>query len=177
VTPPDSAKVAGPREGFGVAAPRGGFVMAMRANLMTTRRPPWVEWLIVSRFGAKGEHLSIARARGSVLAPDLAPELADDVPPIDLTPHETALARLLRFPSGSGVPTFLFVRRKPVSFSVAGDFVPVEGYARLHRLKDGLRLRAEGRCVSGGKRCAWRADAVRVAWLGEFSEGAGARER
>jgi hypothetical protein len=140
--------------------------MAMRAKLVTARRRPWYEWIIVSRWGPAGEHFSLGRTMVAVLPGKTAP--------IHLTPRQTALAGLLRFPSASGPPTFLFCQRRPPSVSVAGDFAPAEGYVRLHGSGRALRLRAEGRCVVGAIRSAWRVEAVRAAWIGEFVEGAAA---
>src|SRR5262249_12734577 len=98
------------------AAPGQGFVMAMRARLTTAKAPPCYEWTIVSRWGAAGEWLSIGRTK--------LPALPGKIAPIHLTPRQTALAKLLQLPPGSGPPTFLFVQRKPVSMSVAGNFAP-----------------------------------------------------
>lgn len=145
-------------------APHHGFVMGMRARLTTTWSPAWDEWIIVSRWGEAGEHLSVGRTK--------IPALPGQDAPIDLTPRQTALASLLRLPFDSGPPTFLFVQRQPVSVSVAGRFASAEGYVRLHGRDARSRLRAEGRCLAGASRPAWHIEAVRVAWIGEFIEGA-----
>ena len=55
--------------------------------------------------------------------------------------------------------------------SVAGDFAPSEGYVRLYGRGTGLRLFAEARCVGRAILSAWRVEAARVAWVGEFIEG------
>jgi hypothetical protein len=146
------------------APPNHGFVMAMRARLTTAKQPPWHEWIIVSRWGTAGECLSIGRTRLSALPGKVAP--------IHLTPRQTALARSFPLPPLAELPTFMFAQRKSVSLSVAGDFAPVEGYVRLHGRGAALRLYAEGRCTSGALRSPWRVEAVRVAWIGEFIEGA-----
>jgi hypothetical protein len=70
----------------------------------------------------------------------------------------------------------LFAQRRPASVSVAGAFAPAEGYVRLLGLGAASRLRAEGRCVAGEISSAWRVEAVRVAWIGEFIEGAAAAD-
>src|SRR5581483_3569868 len=94
-------------------ASRNGFVVAMRAKILTARDSPWQEWIIVSRWGSGGEHLSISRTRVSA---------APGVAPIQLAPRQTALAGLLRLPA-DGVPaTFLLVQAVPGSISIAGDF-------------------------------------------------------
>jgi hypothetical protein len=146
------------------AAARHGFVMAMRARLTTAKRKPWYEWIIVSRWGTAGEHLSVGWTK--VAAPPRGSA------PIDLMPRQTALAGMLRLPCNSRPRTFLFAQWQPVSLSVAGDFVPIEGYVRLHGRGAALRLRAEGRRIADAMHSAWRVDAVRVAWIGEFIESA-----
>jgi hypothetical protein len=141
----------------------------MRAKVTTAKRQPWYEWIIVSRWGAEGEHLSVGRTN--------VPASPGKSAPIHLMPCQTALAGLLGTPPVSGPRTFLFVQQKPPSFSVAGDFVPVEGYVRLHGLGAVPRLRAEGRCIAVAMRSAWRVEAVRAAWIGEFIESAVAAEK
>jgi hypothetical protein len=150
------------------AAPRLGFVVAMRARLISATGPACYEWIIVSRWGTGGEHLSIGRTR--------VPALRGKTAPIHLAPRQSALASLLRLPPAAAPPIFLFARRQPASVSVAGDFAPAEGYLRLHDRGAALRLRAEGRCVACSIRPAWRVEAVRVAWIGEFIEGAAVSE-
>ena len=141
----------------------------MRARVTSAKRQPWYEWIIVSRWGAAGEHLSIGRTKVAAQPGKSAP--------IHLMPSQTALAGLLRMPPVSGPWTFLFAQQKPASLSVAGDFASVEGYARLHGAGAVPRLRAEGRCIAGAKQPAWRVDAVRAAWIGEFIESARAVEK
>jgi hypothetical protein len=141
---------------------RVGFVIAMRARLTTTARgAPWYEWIIVSRWGAAGEHVSVGRTK--------VPVSRGRTAPIYLTPRQTALAGLLRLPSLSVPPGFLFVQQQPAAVSVAGRFAPVEGYLQLRGLDGTSRLFAEGRCAVGP---AWRVEAVRAAWVGEFIESA-----
>ena len=149
-------------------AARHGFVIAMRARLTTTRSPPREEWIIVSRWGEAGEYLSIGRTK--------VPVVAGQDAPIDLTPHQTALALMLRLPFNSGPPTFLFVQRQPAALTVAGRFASAEGYVRLHGDDAMSRLRAEGRCLAGTFRSAWHLEAVRAAWIGEFVEGGSVAE-
>ena len=139
--------------------------MAMRAKVTTAEEPPWFEWIIVSRWGVAGEHFSIGRTR--------VPALSTETAPINLTPSKTALARLLPLPPALGAATFLFVQRRPASLSVAGDFAPAQGYVRLDGLGEGSRLEAEGSCVACSPRRAWRVEAERTAWIGEFIEAPG----
>lgn len=147
------------------ATPGPGFVIAMRARLITAKGPPRHEWLIVSRWGTAGEHLSIARTR--------VPVRPGRTAPIHLAPRQTALANLLLLPPADGPRTFLFAHTLPAGVTLAGQFAPVEGYVRLHAPGGALRLHAEGRCAEGANRGPWRVEATRAAWIGEFVEAAG----
>jgi len=147
------------------AAPQRGFVVAMRARLTATGAAGRREWLIVSRWGADGEHLSIAWTRVAARRGGAAP--------IQLAPYQTALAALLRMPPSGGASSFLFAQAAPDGMRLAGRFAPVEGYARLQGQGLSLRLWAEGRCTTGPRRGAWRIEAARGAWIGEFIEQAG----
>jgi hypothetical protein len=142
--------------------PAVGFVVVMRAKLTMTTRPPWQEWFIVSRWGRDGDHLSIARTFVSVARARVAP--------IQLTPRQTALADLLRLPDASALPTFLLTQSRPDCTTMAGDFAPAEGYVRLFGSRSAPRLRAEGCCAGHDRRLAWRIEAVRAPWVGEFIE-------
>jgi len=146
---------------------RNGFVVAMRAAITTAKGKPSWEWIIVSRWGAAGEHLSLGRTK--VAAPGKAA-------PIQLAPRQTALASLLRLPPADGAPTFLLAQQLPASMRLAGDFAPVEGYVRLFGRGTGLRLTAEARYVGRAILSAWRMEATRVAWIGEFIESGAAME-
>jgi len=149
-----------------LVSPRTGFVVAMRAAIVTAKGEPASEWLIVSRWGAAGEHLSIGRTK--VAAPPGKPA------PIQLAPKQTVLASMLRLPpAADGAATFLLAQRLPASMSLAGDFAPAEGYARLHGRGTGLRLSLEGRCVGRAILSAWRLEATREPWVGEFIENGG----
>lgn len=137
-----------------------GFVVAMRAKLVAATRPSQFEWIIVSRWGTAGEYLSIAwtslRAnRGEA--------------PIDLTPRQAVLA-VRREQSKKWSPaTFLLATSLPDEITVAGDFMPAEGYARLYGKDAGLRLRSEGWSAAPEQR-AWHVEATRQPWIGEFIE-------
>ena len=147
---------------------RNGFVVAMRAAITTAKGTPSWEWIIVSRWGAAGEHLSLGRTK--VAAPP------GKAAPIHLAPRQTALASLLRLPPVDGVPTFLLAQQLPASMRLAGDFAPVEGYVRLFGRGAGLRLTAEARCLGRAILSAWRLEATRAAWIGEFIESGAATE-
>jgi hypothetical protein len=55
---------------------------------------------------------------------------------------------------------------------VAGAFAPTEGYLRLQGRDSKLQLQSEGRCVGRAVCPAWRVEAARVRWIGEFIEAA-----
>jgi len=147
---------------------RNGFVVAMRAAITTAKGKASYEWIIVSRWGAAGEHLSLGRTKVAALPGKAAP--------IHLAPRQTALASLLRLPPADGVPTFLLAQQLPASMRLAGDFAPAEGYVRLFGRGSGLRLTAEARCVARAILSAWRLEATRAAWIGEFIESGSAME-
>jgi hypothetical protein len=143
--------------------PNQGFVVAMQAKLTIEHQPPHDEWIIVSRWGKIGDFLSIARTLVRV-----TPGMPS---PVQLMPRLITLSILLRLPSASGRSTFLLAQRLPARITVAGDFVPAEGYVRLGGRGRALRLLAEGRCTRRTDRSAFRVEAVRGFWIGEFIEG------
>jgi hypothetical protein len=134
----------------------------MRAKVTTQQGPSHYEWIIVARWGSAGEHLSVGRTKVRATPGRTAP--------IHLAPRVTALARLLLLPSEAKAPTFLLTRNLPESISVAGAFAPAEGYLRLSGRGARLRLRAEGRCIGSAQHPAWRVEAARAAWVGEYIE-------
>jgi hypothetical protein len=140
-----------------------GFVVAMNARFTIADAPPAREWVIVSRWGSGGDYLSIARTFVAAAEGETAP--------IQLTPRLTVLALLLRLPPAAARPAFLFAQALPDRVSLAGTFMPAEGYVRLLGRRDTPRLHAEGRCLAQGGHSAWRVDGVRVSWFGEFIEG------
>ncbi len=131
----------------------------MRAKLTTLRNPVRYEWLIVSRWGPAGGHLSVARTFLDAPAGE---------PPLQLTPRHTALGTLLRLPAAPLV--FLLAQALPDEITVAGEFGPAEGYVRLSGADTTLRLLMEGRCAGTCETGSWRAEAVRTPWMGEFFE-------
>jgi hypothetical protein len=163
-----------------------GFVVAMAADIGVSGydRPNSVirrvkRWLIVSRIGHDGEHLTVSDTRISCGDCDEAP--------IGLNPVNSLLGVLLsQAPNGDCV--FLFSRRRPEPLKIAGTFFPAEGYARVCGPISALQLRAEGRHAhSRGTRDgqevrndiadpapnsklakAWHVEAVRRHWSGDF---------
>ncbi len=142
-----------------------GFVVAMRGRLVLTEQAPRREWLIVTRWGRAGEYLTVSRT--STPAGRRPPAAA----PIGLSPEQTALAIRLPLPDWAGTHGFLFTSHPPPRIAIAGAFLRLEGHARLRASGTGLRLRAEGRCVDAEPGIAWRLDAVRAPWPGEFIDG------
>lgn len=139
-----------------------GFVVAMRASFTTANQDSRKEWIVVSRWGAGGEFLSVARTEL-----DASQERA----PIDLTPRQSAIGLLLSVPSREhGSATFLFCQRLPDGMPVAGHFVPAQGCARLTGSGLAVELFAEGRFVGQGGAADWQVEAVRAPWIGEFVE-------
>jgi hypothetical protein len=138
-----------------------GFVVAMRAKLTNTSGTPHSEWMIVSRWGLDGEYISIGWTYVSVGPGDA---------PIYLTPSRTALA-LQQQPSGVWNPTtFRLVPSLPEQLTVAGGFVPAEGYVQLYGSGQTLRMRSKGHGTEADSTSAWTIKATRAAWIGEFIE-------
>ena len=168
-----------------------GFVMAMRGSLRTgpydaphRQGPARAEWLILCRWGAEGEFLTIARA-GPAEGPPEAP------PPMGLRPHTTYLGlRLGGAVEGGGFEgeDFLLARHLPEGVTVAGTFQPSDGIVRLAGPAGTLRLDAAGRSAfrrdlgeagealvdlpepapGAADSLSWRMAGRRVPWLGEF---------
>lgn len=140
-----------------------GFVVAMRARI-ALGGPSIAEWLIVARWGAQGEYLSLGRTfrdarRGAA--------------PINLAPVWTVVGRLLRLPP-AGHASFLLTAAPPAE-AVAGAFAPAEGHVRLSGRPGALRLFAEGMHADAGHLerawpTGWRLRGEQRAWIGEFME-------
>jgi hypothetical protein len=165
---------------------QSGFVVAMTADIGVSRydRPSGIirhvkRWLIVSRLGQDGEHLTVSDTRVACNGSECAP--------LGLTPANSLLGVLLsQAPNGDCV--FLFSRRRPEPLKIAGTFFPAEGYVRLRGPLSALQLFAEGRHahsrgVRDGQEIrndiadpapnsklakAWHVDAVRRPWSGDF---------
>jgi hypothetical protein len=165
---------------------QSGFVVAMAADidLASYERPSRIvrrvrRWLIVSRLGSDGEHLTISDTGPLANAPAGAP--------IGLKPAHTLLGVLLS-QDGNGDCVFLLSRQRPQLLQTAGTFFPADGYARVTGCLDELHLRAQGRHAhSRGRRSgqdvrkdvpdpapdarfalAWHIHAERRPWTGEF---------
>ena len=163
-----------------------GFVMALRGRFSTgpygaphRLGPAQAEWLILCRWGAEGEFLTIAQA-GPAEGPPDAP------PPLGLRPRTTFLG--LRLAGAGEGDHFLLARYLPAGVTVAGAFQPAEGLACLHGPASALRLEAGGRSafhrgsseagelrldmpdptLDGVESLSWRMEGWRAPWLGEF---------
>jgi hypothetical protein len=81
------------------------------------------EWLIVARWGAQGEYLTIGLTHST---PD-----ATSAAPVGLTPRRTFLGiRVSGADPGDDGP-FLLANSLPLDIPVAGTFIPAQGYIRL----------------------------------------------
>lgn len=133
----------------------------MRAKLIVTAGPPLFEWIVASRWGADGEYLSIGWT--------FLPAASGDAP-IDLTPRRALLAVKQERAAAWAPATFVLVSALPDRMTVAGDFVPAEGYVRLYGTGSRLRVRSKGRSLDPDLRPAWRIEATRANWIGAFVE-------
>lgn len=164
-----------------------GFVVAMSTNIAVASydRPTEIvrlirRWTIVSRFGPKGEYLTVS-VGGAICN-------GQTQVPIGLAPAKTAFGILLSENERQTESTFLLVRHLPRGVTIAGLFFPAEGYARLDGAFDGLRMRMEGRSAHSRGRLnahdvrvdvpapapgakwtmAWHIEAAYRPWAGEF---------
>lgn len=138
-----------------------GFVVAMRAKLIgPVRRLPY-EWMIVSRWGKHGENLSIGWT--------MLPALCGDAP-IGLTPRQSAFAVRQERSSGWTPATFRLTPVLHPNITMAGDFIPAEGYVRLYGSGPTLRVRSEARCLRPDLHPGWHVEAERAVWIGEYIE-------
>ncbi|HEY1930900.1 MAG TPA: hypothetical protein VGG99_02720 [Acetobacteraceae bacterium] len=163
-----------------------GFVVAMEAAIELARYDVPMrrvgsrgEWIIVSRWGADGEFLSISQT-------GIAAEGAGDAPD-GLQPDLTFLGLRMTAAGEAAETAYLMLRNLPPDLMVAGVFAPTDGYA-LVGLTGGLRLAASGRYAhSRGEHngqtvfrdmpnppprpslaTAWHITASRRPWSGEF---------
>lgn len=164
-----------------------GFVVAMEAMIThalyerpTQRVARRREWVIVSRWGADNEFLSIALTGIEPMADSRVPE--------GLQPMTTFLG--LRLPGliAARDSCYLMVRHRPADVRVGGVYAPTDGCARLSRVKGSLSLLAAGRYAhSRGEHAghdvirdvpdppphspdaaAWQIRGTRRPWVGEF---------
>jgi hypothetical protein len=165
---------------------QSGFVVAMAAEIDLARyeRPTIIlrrirRWLVVSRLGPDGEHLTLSES--GVLS-----NVSNDAP-IGIQPTKTLLGILLSEGEGSDC-TFILASQRPDGMRLAGTFFPAEGYVHLLGPIDAMRLHAEGRHAhSRGRQegrevrnyiadpapnsklaMAWHINAMRKPWPGEF---------
>jgi hypothetical protein len=151
-----------------------GFVVAMRGWALGGRpAAPWQTvaetgcWLVVSRWGAMGEFLSIGHA---------GVPTASGLPPVGLTPEASCLGLLgPGGPANGGPARFLLQARAPHGIPLAGRFLAASGVARLDVRRGvlGLTLLARFAPRRGSTWTAgvWRIEAARVPWIGEALDG------
>lgn len=161
--------------------------MAMSNNIHTGDYDPpeldparsGYEWLIVRRWGERGQYLEISDA-GAIAAQGSGPG-DEAVPPLpgrapeNLTANNSMLGLMVRSHGDTGA-VFLLVRRNVDHQPLGGAFFPVDGYAELMRDGPGWRLRASGRHAhtanredipnpeNEGHAMSWHFDAVSVYW-------------
>lgn len=165
---------------------QSGFVVAMAAEIDLARyeQPTSIlrrirRWLVVSRLGPDGSHLTLSE---SGLLSDAQTEA-----PIGIQPTKTFVGILFSKRNETSC-TFLLARQRPDGMQLAGTFFPAEGYVHLRGPIEALRLYAEGRHAHSRGRhegrevrnyiadpapnsklaMAWHVDATRKPWVGEF---------
>jgi len=160
-----------------------GFVVAMRARVSLPPpehpAPPeeaaGSDWLIVSRWGAHAEYLTISVAGGPGAYGDAATPAAilpETAAPVGLHPLRTFFATLAPEAPARGETMFVLTRWLPPGMPVAGRFVPAEGYARLLTAPDGtlglvaVAREAEAAAPPIGPGALLTAE--HCAWVGEF---------
>jgi hypothetical protein len=141
--------------------PNIGFVVAMRARLIGGLPGSPHEWIIVSRWGKHGEHLSLGWTGQPAVHTDA---------PICLTPRQSTFAVGHACSTDASPVTFQLAVLLPDRITMAGEFVPAKGYVRLYGSGSNLRLHSEGECLPPAPRPAWHAEASRANWIGEFIE-------
>jgi hypothetical protein len=147
---------------------RRGFVLAMRAKLVSAAPlPAQFEWLIVSRWGAEGEHLAL----GWTMVPALPGE-----PPTYLVPRRTSLARAAEMSVEGARAGFQLASSLAGEMAVVGDFVPAKGYVRLFGKGADLQMVSKGKSLRPDLHPSWQLQAAREPWFGEFIEPGDAPE-
>lgn len=150
-----------------------GFVVAMRASIaLACEGPPFrpdkrlTDWLIVSRWGVGAEYLTIAFSG--------VPTGDAEAAPIGLEPQATVLGRLAWEDPASAESIFILLRKRPPGIPLAGEFMPVEGFARVARNSGNgaLRLAAAGRHARCGGRAA-PSNEGRASGNGHHAQGGG----
>jgi hypothetical protein len=165
---------------------QSGFVVAMAAEIDLARyeQPTSIlrrirRWLVVSRLGPDGGHLTLSESGVLSHTPNEAP--------IGIQPTKTLVGILLSEGEGATC-TFILARKRPDGLQLAGTFFPAEGYVHLLGPIDSLRLQAAGRHAHSRGRhegrevrnyiadpapnsklaIAWHINATRKPWPGEF---------
>jgi hypothetical protein len=143
-------------------SPTRGFAVAMRAKLIyASPLPALFEWVIVSRWGRRGEQLALGWTSMSALPGEA---------PVHLIPHQTSLAVLVDMGAETIPATFRLASSLPGDTEVAGDFVPATGSVRLFGGESNLRLESKGQSLRPDLRPSWRIEAAHERWFGEFIE-------
>lgn len=168
-----------------------GFVVAMAADVALAKydEPATIvrrtrRWVILSRWGSDGQHLTVSDA-GPVMGVDAAP-------PLGLSPLTTALGLLLSEAKAASAAEFLLVRHCPPNLRIAGQFFPADGHCTVTGMATSLYLAMQGRHshsrgtlegrpvrkdipdppANAKYSMAWHITAVRRPWSGEFLAGA-----
>lgn len=137
------------------------------------------DWLIVSRWGLDAEYLTISRTE--------TPSAVRNGAPIGLTPRATFFGLLSPVHPAGVDSLFLLVRRLPPGITVAGAFLPSDGFACLSGAGKPQLLAAAGRYAhslghtgagelrgdvpdpppAADHALAWHMTAERRPWIGE----------
>jgi len=117
--------------------------------------------MIAARWGNDGEYLSFAWT-GTPATTPMAPR--------NLRPSRSALAVRPDWPPSALAPDWLFRATLPEGVQVAGTFVPARGHVGVQGRGRDLRIVSEGYDLAEGQQSAWRIEAVRMPWIGEFIE-------
>lgn len=165
------------------------FIAAMAADIAFGRyeKPTEIEdtrseWIIVHRWGATSEFLSLSLTRTIVTDPSSAPP--------GLQPVATYLGLQLACSDigGRAEAEYLLVRQQPRDVMLGGIFYPSDGHVRVIIEDGAIRLSAHGRyahcsgvsqgtpvvrdipCPAPGYESAraWHLSAVQRPWIGEF---------
>jgi hypothetical protein len=138
------------------------------------------EWLVVSCWGGDANYLAVSRTGLTASAAEVAPD--------GLQPATTFLGILIERAPEEAESTYLIVRRLPAGVSVAGVFLPADGFCSVVRAGGTITLRAAGRLAHSighhsGKQVrkdipdpapnsefafAWHIRATQRPWIGEF---------